>query len=75
MKEYEMIRQIFNECPNNKTRDNFIEEICTDDLDVFVEQMFPDKMLRVEKMVCADGSIVYDVESAGLHQRLTFTEF
>lgn len=75
MKEYEMIRQIFNECPNNRTRDNFIEEICTEDLDAYVRGMFGDKMLTVEKTACADGSIVYEVESAGLRQRLTFTEF
>ncbi len=28
MKEYEMVREIFNECANNQMRDVFIEEIC-----------------------------------------------
>ena len=27
MKEYEVIHEIFNQCPGNKTRDQFIEEI------------------------------------------------
>lgn len=74
MKEYEEIRQIFNECPNNKTRDTFFAEIMTDDLDEYIKSKFQDKIVTIEKTVCADGSIVYEVESSGMHQRYTYTE-
>ena len=33
MKEYEAILEIINQCPLNRDRDTFFEEIKTDDLD------------------------------------------
>ena len=61
-KEYETVWEIFNECANNQMRD------------VFFRQKFPDKNLKYEKTVEADGSLVFDIETSGIRQRFTFTE-
>lgn len=74
MKSYEAIREIFNQCPNNQRRDNFIEEIETDDLDAYIREKFKDREFSCEKTIHADGSVVYEIMTAGIHQRYTFSE-
>ena len=59
MKEYEIIREIINLCPGNHTRDTFIEEA----------------ELKIERIDREDGSVVFDVMTAAIHQRYTFSEF
>ena len=63
-KEYETVWEIFNECANNQT----------DDPEAYIRQKFPDKNLKYEKTVEADGSLVFDIETSGIRQRFTFTE-
>lgn len=75
MKNYEAIREIFNQCPNNQMRDVFIEEIETDDPDSYVLSQFKDKEITWDKIVREDGTIVYDIMTAGIHQRYTLSEF
>lgn len=77
MKEYEMVREIFNECANNQMRDVFIEEIVLDGeaaVDAKVAQLCEAEGAAIEKEVLADGSLVYHVNAHGLLQRYTFTE-
>lgn len=74
MKEYEAILEIINQCPLNKDRDVFFEEIETDDLDAFVQKKFQDQIITYDKRTAGDGSIVYDITASGIHQRYTFTE-
>ena len=59
MKEYEIIREIINLCPGNHTRDSFIAEA----------------ELKIERIDREDGSVVFDVMPAAIHQRYTFSEF
>ena len=73
-KEYETVWEIFNECANNQMRDVFFDEIETDDPEAYIRQKFPDKNLKYEKTVEADGSLVFDIETSGIRQRFTFTE-
>lgn len=49
MKEYEAILEIINQCPLNRDRDTFFEEIKTDDLDEFVKKNSPDRKLPMTK--------------------------
>ena len=63
MKEYEIVHEIFNECANNQMRDVFFDEIETDDPEAYIRQKFPDKNLKYEKTVEADGSLVFDIET------------
>ena len=69
-KEYETVWEIFNECANNQMRDVFFDEIETDDPEAYIRQKFPDKNLKYEKTVEADGSLVFDIETSGIRQRL-----
>lgn len=79
MKEYEMIREIINLCPNNHTRDTFIEEVELPDyvdLEKYVREKFKnEEALKVERIDKEDGSVVFEVMTATIHQRLTFSEF
>ncbi|MCD8054548.1 MAG: hypothetical protein LUF00_11035 [Lachnospiraceae bacterium] len=74
MKEYEMVREIFNECANNQMRDVFFEEKTLDDTDAYIRSLFQEKQAQIEKSVSPDGVIQYEVEVAGLRQRFTFSE-
>lgn len=69
MKEYEIVHEIFNECANNQMRDVFFEEAEVEDPESYVRARHKDKELHLEKTVQADGSVVIDIESAGLLQR------
>ena len=77
VKEYEMVREIFNECANNQMRDVFIEEIRLEGesaVDARVQELCKAEDAKIEKEVLADGSLVYHVDAHGLLQRYTFTE-
>ena len=74
MKSYEMVWEIFNECANNQMRDVFIEEVDTDVTDAYVRQKMHDKELTWEKQILSDGSIIYDIFTAGMRERMSFTE-
>ena len=51
MKEYEAILEIINQCPLNRDRDTFFEEIKTDDLDEFVKKKFAGQEITYDKTV------------------------
>jgi hypothetical protein len=70
---YEMIREIFNQCSGNQMRDVFVSEVETDDLDGYVKQYLVGKEVSCEKSVNDGGSVVYDIVTDDLKQRLTFT--
>ncbi|MDR2397962.1 MAG: hypothetical protein LBD74_04275 [Spirochaetaceae bacterium] len=73
MKQYEMVREIFNSCSNNQMRDVFIKELQTDDVDAWVTQFLSGAPVAYEKHENSDGSIWFDIDSDGLRQRITFT--
>ncbi len=73
-KEYEVVHEIFNECANNQMRDVFFEELELENPEEYIRLKHKDKELKLTREDLADGTIVYDVESAGLLQRYTFTE-
>lgn len=74
MKEYEAIREIINQCPMNHSRDQFFEEIECEDPEVYIQKKFKGKEFTYDKTVRNDGSIVFEIFTAGIHQRYTFTE-
>ncbi len=74
MKRYEIVWEIFNECARNQMRDVFIEEASIPDLEQFVRSRHKDRELNIEKTVDGDGDIIFDISSAGMHERYTFTE-
>ncbi|MHB9291058.1 hypothetical protein Holit_00130 [Hollandina sp. SP2] len=74
MKRYEMVREIFNSCSNNQMRDVFIKEIQTDNVDLWVQEFLTGTQVRYEKHENPDGSIIFDIDTDGMMQRITFTE-
>ena len=79
MQEYEVIREMFNLCPGNQMRDIVIEEIALPDqadLESYVREKFKnEEQLTIERTDKEDGSVVFDVMTAAIHQRYTFSRF
>lgn len=74
MAEYEAIREIINHCPMNHSRDQLFEEIECEDPETYIREKFKGKEFTYEKTERKDGSIVFEIFTAGIHQRYTFTE-
>lgn len=72
--EYEIIREIFNQCSNNQMRDVFIEEKDVADPEEYVKSMLKGREVKIEKDVDAAGVITFNCDTAGLLQRFTFTQ-
>ncbi len=70
---YEMIREIFNLCSNNQMRDVFVSEVVTEDTDIIAQSYCTGQDYTLEKTICDDGVILYDLIVDGLRQRLSFT--
>ena len=71
---YEMIREIFNQCSGNQMRDVSVEMVETDDPEAYVRNMLAGKEVNIEKEIMKDGTIILNVDIAGLRQRFGFTE-
>ncbi|MCQ2529921.1 MAG: hypothetical protein MJ086_01510 [Lachnospiraceae bacterium] len=71
---YEMIREIFNQCSGNQMRDVSVEMVETDDPEAYVRNMLAGKEVNMEKEIMKDGTIILNVDIAGLRQRFGFTE-
>ena len=74
MKEYEVVWEIFNQCPNNQMRDVFIEELELADPEQYVKEKFKGKSLSYEKEILEDGTLVFHIDAAGIREKCTFTE-
>jgi hypothetical protein len=73
MAEFEMIREIFNQCSGNQMRDVFIEEIETDDPEAVLKKYLAGKEVTYTKTISGKGQIVFDVITDGMRQRISFT--
>ena len=74
MKEYEVVWEIFNLCSNNQMRDVFIEEVQLDDTDSYVRKKFAGRDVSWEKSVLENNTVVYDIMTSEIKQRMSFTE-
>ncbi|MEI3245678.1 MAG: hypothetical protein V8S26_06015 [Lachnospiraceae bacterium] len=73
-KMYETCWEVINLCANNQMRDVFFDEVEVEDPEEFLKQKFKDKTFTYEKTVQADGTIIFDIYTSGMHQRYSFTE-
>ena len=71
--EYELVREIFNQCSGNQMRDVFFSTVVTDDPEKYVRDFVKGSDISIEKTVNKDGSIIFDVVSDGLKQRFSFS--
>lgn len=75
MKNYEVIREIFNGCSGKFMIDNtFPDEVQTDDIEETLKGWFGGDLPPYEKDTLEDGTEVYSFESPHRY-RYSFTEF
>ena len=73
MREYEMVREIQNLCPNNQMRDIFFQEVQTDDPAEYVRSFLKGKAVSVSQDARADGSVIVYATCDALTQKFVFT--
>lgn len=75
MKEYEVVHEIFNLCSGNQMRDVFIEEIEIPEgaFEEYIRSRHKEKEIILEREDLKDGSVRYNVYTADIKQRYTFT--
>ena len=73
MKEYELVREIQNLCPNNQMRDIFFEEVETDDPVEYVRSFLKGKAISLTADSRSDGTVTVYASCDGLTQKFIFT--
>jgi len=73
MAEYELVREIKNQCPNNQMRDIFFEEIECDDPEDFLRSRLKGTDIRLEREDGPRGAVIIHAVVDGLIQKFVFT--
>lgn len=71
--EYEMVREIKNQCPNNQMRDVFFEEVETQNPEVYIKNMLKGKLVSVRSEQGTDGVVTVYADCEGFIQKFIFT--
>ena len=71
--EYEMVREIQNQCPNNQMRDIFFEEVQTDDPARYVRDFLKGRAVSVSAENGTNGAVTVYADCDGLIQKFVFT--
>ena len=74
MREFELVREIENQCGNNQMRDVFFEEIETDDPVEYVRTFLKGKCEIVAVDGLSPGRITVFANTDGITQKFLFTE-
>ena len=76
MREYEVVHEIFNLCSGNQMRDVFIEEVELPEngFEDYIRNRHKEKELILEKIEVSEGTVCYNVLTAEIKQRYSFTE-
>ena len=73
MREYELVREIPNLCPNNQMRDIFFDEVETDDPVAYVRQFLKGKTVEISADEKGNGAVTVYAVCDGLQQKFIFT--
>lgn len=73
MKEYEMVREIQNLCPNNQMRDIFFEEITCDDPESYLRHRLAGKKLELTVQQGENGAWTIHALVDGMMEQYVFT--
>ncbi len=73
MAEYEMVREIKNQCPNNQMRDIFFDEVETDDPAEYVRTFLKGKAVEVYSEPGQGSAVTVHAVCDGLVQKFIFT--
>ena len=76
MKEYEVVHEIFNLCSGNQMRDVFIEEVELPEngFEAYIRKRHKEKELVLEREDLPNGNVIFNVMTAEIKQRYSFTE-
>ena len=75
MREYELVHEIKNLCPNNQMRDIFFEEIQCDDPETYLRQKWKGKDIDLTVEPGENGAVTIHAVVDGLIQKFVFTPF
>ena len=73
MREYELVHEIQNLCPNNQMRDIFFEEIECDDPEVWLRQRLAGKQAELSVAPGAGGAVTIYAQVDGMTEKYVFT--
>jgi len=73
MKEYELVREIKNLCPNNQMRDIFFEEVECESPESYVRGLLKGKELELAAEQGPEGTVTIHAVVDGLMQKFVFT--
>ena len=73
MREYELVREIPNLCPNNQMRDIFFQEVQTDDPVAYVRGFLKGRTLELTREEKEDGAVTVHALCDGQWQKFIFT--
>ncbi len=74
MKEYELVHEIQNLCPNNQMRDIFFDEVETDDPASYVRNYFAGKPAEITVDGQGSGTVTVYASVNGMTHKFVFTE-
>ena len=73
MAEYEVVREIKNQCPNNQMRDIFFDEVECDDPESYVRATLRGRIVELSTEEGKDGQVTVHAVADGIVQRFVFT--
>ena len=73
MREYEVVREIKNSCPNNQMRDIFFEEIECVDPETWLRQRLAGKTFELSVEPGGDGAVTIYALVDGMTEKFVFT--
>lgn len=71
--EYELVREIKNQCPNNQMRDIFFDEVETDDPEAYVREFLKGKTVALTTEQGQNGTVTVRATCDELTQVFIFT--
>ena len=73
MAEYEMVREIKNQCPNNQMRDIFFDEVVCDEPERYVRSILRGAEIELRTEPGSGGMVTVHAVVDGIIQRFVFT--
>ena len=73
MAEYELVREIQNQCPNNQMRDIFFDEVETDDPETYVRTFLKGRAQSVTVTHNGAGQVTVFATCNGITEKFVFT--
>ena len=73
MAEYEVVREIKNQCPNNQMRDIFFDEVACDDPEAYVRGVLRGREIELRVEAGSGGRVTVHAVADGIIQRFVFT--